>query len=111
MEERRLYNPEDEVQDYSRLINDSNSEENDRSYSSLQEEALLFEEAIASTGIGNFHYLLLCVCGWALASDSVEIQVLYIIFCQSCRYVSKFSRNSLVFGFDNFFISIFQMQT
>eukprot|EP00795_Rhopilema_esculentum_P017564 gene17564-9194_t len=84
MEERRLYDPADEVQDYSKLLNDSNSEENDRSYSSLQEEALLFEEAIASTGIGNFHYLLLCVCGWALASDSVEIQAVSFVLPSAC---------------------------
>ena len=39
------------------------------------EGSILFEEAIASTGTGKFHYILLCICGWALASDSVEIQV------------------------------------
>jgi len=48
------------------------------------EGSILFEEAIASTGTGRFHYLLLCICGWALASDSVEIQAVSFVLPSAC---------------------------
>ncbi|XP_072291854.1 synaptic vesicle glycoprotein 2C [Eucyclogobius newberryi] len=32
-----------------------------------------FEEAVEEAGFGSFHWLLLVVCGWANASDAVEI--------------------------------------
>ena len=32
-----------------------------------------YETAIAKTGFGRFHYWLLFVCGWANASDAIEI--------------------------------------
>ncbi|XP_029992293.1 synaptic vesicle glycoprotein 2C [Sphaeramia orbicularis] len=34
---------------------------------------LTYEEAVEEAGFGLFHYLLLVVCGWANASDAVEI--------------------------------------
>ncbi|XP_037308228.2 synaptic vesicle glycoprotein 2B [Pungitius pungitius] len=37
------------------------------------ERRLTFEEAVEETGFGWFHWLLLLVCGWANASDAVEI--------------------------------------
>uniref|UniRef100_A0A1A7WVG3 Major facilitator superfamily (MFS) profile domain-containing protein n=1 Tax=Iconisemion striatum TaxID=60296 RepID=A0A1A7WVG3_9TELE len=36
-------------------------------------KALTYEEAVEQTGFGLFHWLLLLVCGWANASDAVEI--------------------------------------
>lgn len=33
-----------------------------------------FEAALDSAGVGLFHVILLLVSGWALASDSVEVQ-------------------------------------
>ncbi|XP_055518608.1 synaptic vesicle glycoprotein 2C isoform X1 [Leucoraja erinacea] len=35
--------------------------------------ALTFEEAVKETGFGTFHMLLLVICGWANASDAIEI--------------------------------------
>ncbi|XP_072881066.1 synaptic vesicle glycoprotein 2C isoform X3 [Hemitrygon akajei] len=37
------------------------------------EIALTYEEAVKETGFGMFHMLLLIICGWANASDAVEI--------------------------------------
>ena len=78
MEKKPLVGSEDEDEPHYGINDDSAVTESDissRNDSSIQEEARLFEDAIASTGIGKFHILLLCICGWALASDSVEIQV------------------------------------
>ena len=33
-----------------------------------------FDEALESSGVGLFHCVLILVAGWALASDSVEVQ-------------------------------------
>ena len=38
-----------------------------------------FDEALESTGIGLFHCLLVLVAGWALASDSVEVQCISFV--------------------------------
>lgn len=78
MEKQPLVAPEDDEDPHYGINDDSLIAESDissRNDSSIQEEARLFEDAIASTGFGKFHILLLCICGWALASDSVEIQV------------------------------------
>ncbi|XP_068578940.1 synaptic vesicle glycoprotein 2C [Cebidichthys violaceus] len=37
------------------------------------ERRLTYEEAVEEAGFGAFHWLLLVVCGWANASDAVEI--------------------------------------
>ena len=78
MEKQPLYNAEESDDDYN-TINGNESDVHSNNDSSNYEGSMLFEEAIASTGTGSFHYLLICVCGWALASDSVEIQVLFLI--------------------------------
>ena len=78
MEKQPLVASEDEDDHHYGINEDSVITESDissRNDSSVEEEARLFEDAIASTGFGKFHILLLCICGWALASDSVEIQV------------------------------------
>jgi len=33
-----------------------------------------YEEAVQECGYGKFHYLLLLVCGWANASDAIEVR-------------------------------------
>ncbi|XP_023330505.1 synaptic vesicle glycoprotein 2B [Eurytemora carolleeae] len=38
-----------------------------------KEEYTEFEDAIKECGYGKFHYILLMVCGWANASDAIEI--------------------------------------
>ena len=38
-----------------------------------------FDEALESTGVGLFHFLLVLVAGWALASDSVEVQCISFV--------------------------------
>ena len=75
MERQPLCQAVDDDDDTYSSINNDGSDESSRTSSPKLGGSLLFEEAIASAGTGRFHYLLLCVCGWALASDSVEIQV------------------------------------
>ncbi|XP_054475419.1 synaptic vesicle glycoprotein 2B [Anoplopoma fimbria] len=41
--------------------------------SGSEERRLTYEEAVEKAGFGLFHWLLLVVCGWANASDAVEI--------------------------------------
>ena len=38
-----------------------------------------FEDALESSGFGLFHVLLIFVAGWALASDSVEVQCISFV--------------------------------
>lgn len=38
-----------------------------------------FDEALELTGVGLFHCLLVLVAGWALASDSVEVQCISFV--------------------------------
>lgn len=78
MEKQPLYRAESDDGDYQAIDNET-SDDSSRNDSLFYEGSQLFEEAIASTGTGYFHYFLLCICGWALASDSVEIQVRYQI--------------------------------
>ena len=40
----------------------------------LDEEAVNYEEAVLKTGYGKFHYILLLICGWANASDAIEVR-------------------------------------
>ncbi|XP_002734267.1 synaptic vesicle glycoprotein 2B-like [Saccoglossus kowalevskii] len=54
---------------------DSDSETRER-YGTVNiqnKESHTFEEAIDAAGFGLYHYMLLCVCGWANASDAVEM--------------------------------------
>lgn len=41
--------------------------------------AEVFEEAISACGFGRFHIIVLFICGWAIASDSAEVQVTHNI--------------------------------
>nr|XP_057930797.1 synaptic vesicle glycoprotein 2B [Doryrhamphus excisus] len=63
-----------------RLPNDIDSDEGETLYErSASKEAedtrtrITYEEAVDAAGFGLFHWLLLLVCGWANASDAVEI--------------------------------------
>ena len=38
-----------------------------------------FDEALEATGVGFFHFILVLVAGWALASDSVEVQCISFV--------------------------------
>ena len=38
-----------------------------------------FDGALESTGVGLFHCILVLVAGWALASDSVEVQCISFV--------------------------------
>ena len=38
-----------------------------------------FDNALDSTGVGFFHFILVLVAGWALASDSVEVQCISFV--------------------------------
>lgn len=61
------------------------------SYNSLEETPLLrgkndrggrygsLDDALDSVGVGAFHIVLVLVCGWAIASDSVEIQCISFV--------------------------------
>ena len=80
MEHQPLCRPVDDGDYEYSAINDHGNDDSSRLSLPKLEGSYLFEEAIASTGTGSFHYLLLCVCGWALASDSVEIQVWLMIY-------------------------------
>ncbi|KAA8590296.1 hypothetical protein FQN60_014230 [Etheostoma spectabile] len=45
------------------------------------QKRLTYEEAVDIAGFGVFHWLLLVVCGWANASDAVEILCRAAIYC------------------------------
>lgn len=79
MESQPLCRSQEDNEEYNAIYGNGCDDDSD-SGSKCYEGLVLFEDAIASTGIGNFHYLLVCICGWALASDSVEIQVYCMIF-------------------------------
>uniref|UniRef100_A0A8C1IWC3 Synaptic vesicle glycoprotein 2 n=1 Tax=Cyprinus carpio TaxID=7962 RepID=A0A8C1IWC3_CYPCA len=53
------------------LLSSTHIDENDDQASSRKK--LSYEEAVEKAGFGLFHWLLLVVCGWANASDAVEI--------------------------------------
>ncbi|XP_061679558.1 synaptic vesicle glycoprotein 2B [Syngnathoides biaculeatus] len=68
---RQLYNASDSEDEGDTLFERRTSNERD-----ADEDArgrLTYEEAIEVAGFGPFHGLLLLVCGWANASDAVEI--------------------------------------
>ncbi|XP_056307635.1 synaptic vesicle glycoprotein 2B [Danio aesculapii] len=53
------------------LLSSTHIEEDEEQASSRKK--LSYEEAVEKAGFGLFHWLLLVVCGWANASDAVEI--------------------------------------
>jgi len=44
-----------------------------RGHSSDSDDEVDYEDALQECGYGRFHYLLLFICGWANASDAIEI--------------------------------------
>ena len=46
---------------------------------SLKSRPETFDDALESTGVGLFHCILVLVAGWALASDSVEVQCISFV--------------------------------
>lgn len=56
--------------------NDATNEYPDEREPLVQKQGSIrtFDDALDSQGVGLFHVLLILVAGWALASDSVEVQ-------------------------------------
>ncbi|XP_065653316.1 synaptic vesicle glycoprotein 2C-like [Hydra vulgaris] len=50
----------------------------------VYDEADLYENAVASCGFGYFQIKLLFICGWAIASDSAEIQTVSFVLPSAC---------------------------
>ena len=48
-------------------------------HGSRSENYRSFDEALDGVGVGVFHLVLVLVCGWAIASDSVEIQCISFV--------------------------------
>lgn len=79
--------------DYSE-IGDENDEEktryfhnhnnNNNNNEEVEFRTNLYERTLKSCGVGSFHVLLLLVCGWALASDSAEVQVVSFVLPTAC---------------------------
>ena len=46
----------------------------------IEISSLKYEKAVESCGFGKFQIMLLFICGWALASDSTEVQVCLYYF-------------------------------
>ena len=64
----------DEVLDVSTIM-DSYPEETDPLIQKKDSGTIrTFDDALDSQGVGLFHIVLILVAGWALASDSVEVQ-------------------------------------
>ncbi|KAI3371047.1 hypothetical protein L3Q82_023687 [Scortum barcoo] len=58
---------------------------------------LTYEEAVEEAGFGLFHWLLLLVCGWANASDAVEILcVSFLLPTASCDLLLSSSDKGLL---------------
>jgi len=58
---------------YGSIVNSYKSIDSDYSTEHCDEDDQDFETALQQTGYGKFHYWLAMVCGWANASDAVEI--------------------------------------
>lgn len=68
---------DEEVMDVTAM---SNSDEKQPLIRKKQEKKVLsLDEALDSPGVGLFHILLILVAGWALASDSVEVQCISFV--------------------------------
>eukprot|EP00111_Clytia_hemisphaerica_P017998 TCONS_00053279-protein len=52
--------------------------------SGKQKEAEEYEKIVDSVGFGYFQWKLLFICGWALASDSTEVQVVSFVIPAAC---------------------------
>ena len=73
MEVRREGREESVLEETPLLRDQSGSE---KRYSSAEEA---FDPALERVPVGVFHLILVCVCGWAIASDSVEIQCISFV--------------------------------
>lgn len=59
----------------------------------LLDPAEQYEKTVVSCGFGKFQILLLFICGWAVASDSVEIQVnLFWILYFRLPFINLFTK-------------------
>jgi VNT family MFS transporter (synaptic vesicle glycoprotein 2) len=58
------------------LLPGNTSRPPEKKYSSAEEA---FDEALSRVPVGAFHLVLIAVCGWAIASDSVEIQCISFV--------------------------------
>lgn len=50
----------------------------------IEIRCVLYEKTLASCGFGRFQIILFLVCGWALASDSAEVQVVSFVLPTAC---------------------------
>ena len=58
------------------LLPGNTSRPPEKKYGSAEEA---FDEALSRVPVGAFHLVLIAVCGWAIASDSVEIQCISFV--------------------------------
>ncbi|XP_010766737.1 synaptic vesicle glycoprotein 2C [Notothenia coriiceps] len=70
---RERLKPNELESDEGEIIFDRSSSNLPRDAGESSERRLTYEEAVEEAGFGLFHWLLLVVCGWANASDAVEI--------------------------------------
>ncbi|KAF0040578.1 hypothetical protein F2P81_006476 [Scophthalmus maximus] len=62
-----------DMQQQSEIIFDRSTSDMARDAGGSAQRRLTYEEAMEEAGFGLFHWLLLVVCGWANASDAVEV--------------------------------------
>ncbi|KAK5927619.1 hypothetical protein CgunFtcFv8_012756 [Champsocephalus gunnari] len=70
---REHLKPNELESDEGEIIFDRSSSNHPRDAGESSQRRLTYEEAVEEAGFGLFHWLLLVVCGWANASDAVEI--------------------------------------
>lgn len=70
---REHLKPNELESDEGEIIFDRSSSNLPRDAGERSQRRLTYEEAVEEAGFGLFHWLLLVVCGWANASDAVEI--------------------------------------
>jgi len=83
--------PSDRSESYNLLTQDSSGDElpilRRSDEGSPSRKSADYETAISSAGFGRFHYWLLFVCGWANASDAVEILCIsFILPAATCDF-------------------------
>ncbi|KAK5867002.1 hypothetical protein PBY51_011526 [Eleginops maclovinus] len=70
---REHLGPNELESDEGEIIFDRSSSNSPHDAGESAQRRLTYEEAVEEAGFGLFHWLLLVVCGWANASDAVEI--------------------------------------
>ena len=58
------------------LLSGTTNHSQEKKYASAEDA---FDVALSRVPVGPFHLLLIGVCGWALASDSVEVQCISFV--------------------------------